>query len=67
MSKKRKRQTRTGTSSVKSTGASSTGDPRRLPDNFNPDYTYVVQDLRRIGMLAGIFISILVILAIFLR
>ncbi len=67
MSKKRKRQTRTGASSIKSTGAGSTGESLRLPDNFNPDYTYVVQDLCRIGMLAGIFISILVILAIFLR
>lgn len=67
MSKKRKRQTRTGSSSNKSTGSGSTGESRKLPDNFNPDYSYVVQDLRRIGTLAGIFISILVILAIFMR
>jgi hypothetical protein len=34
---------------------------------FNPDYSYVIKDLRRIGILAGTFISILVILAFFLR
>jgi hypothetical protein len=34
---------------------------------FNPDYSYVVKDLRRIGLLAGTFISILVILSFFLR
>ena len=67
MSNKRKRQTRTGSSSIKSTRSGSTGESQKLPDNFNPDYTYVAQDLRRIGTLAGIFISILVILAIFLR
>jgi hypothetical protein len=34
---------------------------------FNPDYTYVIKDLRRIGLLAGTFISILVILTFILR
>jgi hypothetical protein len=34
---------------------------------FNPDYSYVIKDLRRIGLLAGTFISILVILTFFLR
>ena len=34
---------------------------------FNPDYSYVSKDLRRIGLLAGTFISILVILTFFLR
>jgi hypothetical protein len=34
---------------------------------FNPDYSYVSKDLRRIGLLAGTFISILVILSFFLR
>ena len=34
---------------------------------FNPDYTYVKRDLRRIGTLAGFFISVLVILSFFLR
>ncbi|MBM3152308.1 MAG: hypothetical protein FJZ96_08945 [Chloroflexi bacterium] len=32
---------------------------------FNPDYTPVKRDLRRIGLLAGIFLAILVILSFF--
>ena len=31
--------------------------------NFNPDYSYVIKDLKRIGLLAGIFFSILIILS----
>jgi hypothetical protein len=31
---------------------------------FNPDYTYVLKDLRRIGILAGSFFTILIVLAI---
>ncbi len=34
---------------------------------FNPDYTYVVEDLKRIGALAGSFIVILIVLSFFLR
>ena len=34
---------------------------------FNPDYTHVKRDLRRIGMLAGTFALILVALSFFLR
>jgi hypothetical protein len=30
---------------------------------FNPDYTYVRNDLQRIGVLAGIFTAVLIILA----
>jgi hypothetical protein len=32
---------------------------------FNPDYTIIKHDLKRIGMLAGTFFAILVLLAIF--
>jgi hypothetical protein len=34
---------------------------------FNPDYSYVVKDLKRIGMLAGTFFVILVILSFIIR
>jgi hypothetical protein len=34
---------------------------------FNPDYSPVIKDLRRIGILAGSFIAILVALSFFLR
>jgi len=34
---------------------------------FNPDYTFVKQDLKRIGTLAVIFFVVLVVLSFFLR
>lgn len=34
-----------------------------LREEFNPDYTYVIQDLRRIALLAASFVVILVVLA----
>lgn len=34
---------------------------------FNPDYTHVKRELRRIGLLAGSFTVILVVLSFFLR
>jgi hypothetical protein len=34
---------------------------------FNPDYTYVKNDLRRIGIMAGSFFVILIALSFFLR
>ena len=40
---------------------------RKAQVEFNPDYTYVKQDLRRIATLAGTFITLMVILAFFLR
>ena len=33
---------------------------------FNPDYTYVIRDLKRIGLLAGSFFVILVVLSFIL-
>ncbi len=32
---------------------------------FNPDYTHIKHELRRIGILAGSFFAVLIILAIF--
>jgi len=34
---------------------------------FNPDYSTTKRDLKRIGMLAGFFITTLVVLSFFLR
>jgi len=34
---------------------------------FNPDYSYVIKDLRRIGILAVSFFVVLVALSFFLR
>jgi hypothetical protein len=37
------------------------------PTGFNPDYHYVVKDIRRVGILAGSFFVVLVTLAIILH
>lgn len=42
-------------------GASISGKPFE----FNPDYSQVKRDLRRIGLLAGTFVAILVVLSFF--
>jgi hypothetical protein len=34
---------------------------------FNPDYSDVKRDLKRIGTLAGFFITLLIVLSFFLR
>jgi hypothetical protein len=36
-------------------------------DDFQPDYSYVVNDLKRIGVLAGSLVTLLIILSFFLR
>jgi hypothetical protein len=51
-------------------GLSSSGMvPGSIPGKteFNPDYTYVKRDLKRIGILAGSFFAILIILSFFLQ
>ena len=40
--------------------------PAQRTTEFNPDYTYVRRDLRRIGILAGSLFVILVALAVIL-
>lgn len=37
------------------------------PSGFNPDYHFVVRDIRRVGIIAGSFIVILVVLSFFLH
>jgi len=66
MSKKSKRQNRRETGTA---GEMSSSDPvmSNRPSGFNPDYHFVIKDIRRVGILAGSFIGILIILAIFLH
>jgi hypothetical protein len=68
MAKKLKRQTRKDISPLAAESSSTSELPTtdKLA-NFNPDYTHVIQDLRRIGILAGSFVVILVILSFFLH
>lgn len=65
MSKKRKRSSRA--SSTAQSRAASSSSSKSLREEFNPDYTYVIKDLRRIGTLAGSFFLILVVLSFILR
>jgi len=48
-----------------------TAAPRRTsvfgPSEFKPDYSPVIKDLKRIGVLAGTFFTILIVLSFFLR
>ena len=56
MAKKNKRIT---------TSVSMTSSPSRT--EFNPDYTHVKKDLKRIATLAGFFITVLVVLSFILK
>ena len=70
MSKKNKRQTRRTDSSVVVTTPMATASSitRGGGDReFKPDYSYVIKDLRRIGLLAGTFFAILIVLSFFLN
>jgi len=67
MSKKRKRQVRAETPGNLQASSPLSSSYRSTSDAFNPDYTYVRKDLRRIGLLAGTFVTILFILSFFLR
>ncbi len=58
MSKKSKRRTSRTVSAPASISSS-----RR--SEFNPDYSLIKRDLKRIGVLAGSFLAILIILALF--
>jgi len=48
--------------------ASGAGSRRFMPaPEFKPDYTYVKKDLKRIGIIAGSFFGILIVLSFFLK
>lgn len=65
MSRRKKRQTRRSNTTQANTSQTTAAQSSR--DDFNPDYSYVIKDLRRIGALAGTFLLILIILSFFLR
>jgi len=49
------------------TNRSTAGNTAATRMEFNPDYTHVKRDLKRIGILAGSFFAILIVLSFFLR
>ena len=48
---------------VKKNRQSRQSKPSRTEREFNPDYTEIKNDLKRIGMLAGMFLAILIVLS----
>ena len=52
---------------VASTREKKTLDSLQGSYDFNPDYSYVVNDLRRIGVLGGSIIILLIVISFFLR
>lgn len=40
---------------------------RAYDRDFNPDYTNIIKDLKRIGLLAGTFLGILIVLSFFIN
>jgi hypothetical protein len=70
MSKKKQRQRRKAPVVARVNGATTSSGTTKAPvveRGFNPDYTNVIKDLKRIGILASSFILILVVLSFFLR
>lgn len=63
MPKKNYRQTK---KEITSASAAAPSPSRYAPPVFNPDYSSVIRDLKRIGILAASFIAILVALSFFL-
>ena len=64
MSKKTKRQLRKDAATYFAHAKEEASSAGRST-NFNPDYSHIVNDLSRIGVLAGSFIVILVVLSFF--
>jgi hypothetical protein len=55
------KKTRRTTTSVSMTSSAS------RQTEFNPDYSYITRDLRRVGVLAGSFFVLLIVLSFFIR
>jgi len=58
-----KEQTEANTAS----GTAAPAAVRRASAEFNPDYGYIIRDLKRIGILAGTFIAVLIALSFILN
>jgi hypothetical protein len=69
MSKKQKRQARINPVSEKDavvgvrSVAAATASPMRGTQEFKPDYSYVIKDLKKIGIMVAVFVVILVVVA----
>jgi hypothetical protein len=66
MAKKSRRQVNRS-SGVSVTPVMTSESSRSFDRDFNPDYSHVIADLKRIGTLAGGFLVILIVLSFFLH
>jgi len=62
-----KKRSGNATTAANKPAASASPVARSSTAEFKPDYSYVKKDLTRIGILAGSFFVILVVLSFFLR
>lgn len=69
MTKKSRRQGRRAPTVEKpmTERVASNAPKKPFEQSFNPDYSYVAKDLKRIGTLAGTFFIVLIVLSFFLR
>lgn len=67
MSKKTKRQVRKEAAVMSFPSAPAQQSTSSRSSDFNPDYTYITNDLRRIAAIWGSFIVIFIILSFILR
>ena len=67
MPKKQKRRVSTPAEPTGFTPAATSTSRATYTQEFNPDYSHVKRDLRQIGIMAGSFFVILVVLSFFLR
>ncbi len=67
MSKKTRRQMRRDNGSFAATAPAPVVTTPGRSTEFNPDYSHVISDLKRIGTLAGSFLVILIVLSFFLK
>ena len=70
MASNKKRSVSTGTAGTPAqTAANKASSTTRatFTQEFNPDYSHVIRDLKQIGVMAASFLVILVVLSFFLR
>ena len=71
MAKKTRKRSASSSAAVSQTASTTAATAQKATTSrsseFNPDYSYVKKDLKRIGILASSFFVILIVLSFFLR
>lgn len=67
MAKRKGKKSRTAiTDTVRQNAAQTEVEATYKSSDFNPDYSDVYKDLKRIGLLAGIFLAVMITLSFFI-